>query len=288
MFEGSMVAIVTPFKNGKVDEETLKKLIDRQIENGTKVIVPCGTTGESPTLTYEEHEKVIEITVKHVAGRVKVIAGAGSNSTHEAVHLTSFAKKVGADGALVITPYYNKPTQKGLYEHYKKIAEEVDIPIVMYNVPGRTGVNLETDTIVELSKIKNIVGIKEASGSLDKITAILSKCDIEVYSGEDALNYLILANGGKGVISVTANVVPDKVAKLCDYALNGNYESARKIHYELYELNKAMFLETNPIPVKTALNLMGLIEDEIRLPLVAMSDKNKNTLKNILAKYALI
>ncbi len=288
MFEGAMTAIVTPFKNGKVDEETLKELIDRQIENGVKAIVPCGTTGESPTLTYEEHERVIELTVNHVNGRVKVIAGAGSNSTHEAVHLVSFAKKAGADGALVITPYYNKPTQKGLYEHYKKIAESVDIPIVIYNVPGRTGVNIETETIVELSKIKNIVGIKEASGSLDKVTAILSKCDIEVYSGEDALNYLIIANGGKGAISVTANVVPDKVSRLCDYALDGNFEKAKKLHYELYELNKAMFYETNPIPVKTALSMMGLINDEIRLPLFAMAEKNKERLERVLKNYGLI
>ncbi|MBN1521197.1 MAG: 4-hydroxy-tetrahydrodipicolinate synthase [Candidatus Aureabacteria bacterium] len=288
MLQGSMVAIVTPFKDGKVDEETLKNLIDRQIENGTKGIIPCGTTGESPTLTFDEHEKVIELTVKHVAGRIPVIAGAGSNSTHEALRLARHAKDVGADAILVITPYYNKPTQKGLYQHYKTIADNVNIPIVIYNVPGRTGVNIEAETVAELSKIKNIIGIKEASGSLDKVTDILSRCDITVLSGEDALNYLILANGGKGAISVTANVVPEKCSKLCDAALEGDFETAKKLHYKLYSLNRAMFYETNPIPVKTALFMMGLITMEIRSPLCQMQDSNRQKLESVLKGYGLI
>ena len=288
MLQGSMVAVVTPFKDGKIDEETLKKLIDRQIKMGTKGIIPCGTTGESPTLSYEEHNRVVELTVKHVAGRVSVIAGAGSNSTRETMELASHAKDVGADAALVITPYYNKPTQKGLYLHYKTVADNIDIPIVMYNVPGITGVNIAAETVAELSTVKNIVAIKEASGSLDKITDILSRCDITVLSGEDALNYLILANGGKGTISVTANVVPDKCAQLCDAALSGDHETAKKCHYELYALNRAMFYETNPIPVKTALSLMGLIDMEIRSPLCEMQDVSKRKLKEVLTSYGLI
>ncbi|MCK5708490.1 MAG: 4-hydroxy-tetrahydrodipicolinate synthase [Candidatus Aureabacteria bacterium] len=288
MLQGSMVAIVTPFKDGKLDEDTLKKLIDRQIENGTKGIIPCGTTGESPTLTYEEHDRVVELTTKHVAGRVLVVAGAGSNSTREAIQLAGHAKDVGADAALVITPYYNKPTQKGLFEHYKTITEKVDIPVVIYNVPGRTGVNIAAETVAELSKLKNIVAIKEASGSLDKVTDILSRCEITVLSGEDALNYLIIANGGRGAISVTANVVPDKCNKMCDAALNGDHETARKIHYELYELNKAMFYETNPIPVKTSLAMMGLVNGDFRSPLCHMQETNKQKLEKVLKDYKLI
>jgi 4-hydroxy-tetrahydrodipicolinate synthase len=288
MFQGSMVAIVTPFKNGKVDEESLKKLIDRQIKNGTKAIIPCGTTGESPTLSYEEHNYVIEQTVKHVANRIPVIAGAGSNSTREALEIAHHAKDAGANAVLVITPYYNKPTQQGMYQHFKTIAEDVQIPVVLYNVPGRTGVNIAAETVAELSKIKNIVAIKEASGSVDKVCEILNRCKITVLSGEDALNFPIIAVGGKGAISVSANLMPDKLSEMCEAALAGDYDRARKLHYYLYNLNKIIFIETSPIPVKTALAMMGLIKEELRPPLCGLESPNRAKLEKALKEYKLI
>lgn len=284
MFQGSIVALVTPFKQGELDEKALRDLVEFHIAEGTNAIVPCGTTGESATLSHEEHCRVIEIVIDQAKKRVPVIAGAGSNSTKEAVFLTEHAKKSGADAVLSITPYYNKPTQAGLYQHFKTIAEQVDIPIVLYNVPGRTGVNMLPDTVVELSKIKNIVGVKEASGSLDQAGAILQHTDdsFDVISGEDSLTFPMMAMGAKGVISVTANVAPKKIAQMCKAVLENNMIEARKLHYELIDLSKAVFYETNPIPAKKAVYLMGLIENEIRLPLVEMTKENTEKLKTVM------
>jgi 4-hydroxy-tetrahydrodipicolinate synthase len=273
MFEGSFVAIVTPFKNGKVDAKALKGLIEFHIKNGTNGIVPCGTTGESATLNHREHEEVIRIAVETCEGRVPVLAGTGSNSTHEAIELTLTAQQLGADGALLITPYYNKPTQEGLYQHFVAVAKETKLPIVLYNVPSRTSINMLPATVARLSQVQNIVGIKEASGNLVQVSEIIKSCGpaFKVISGEDALTWPILALGGKGVISVTANLVPDKFARLCKAALAGDMETARSIHYELMKLNDIMFIETNPIPVKTALAIMGRIDNEFRAPLCAPS-----------------
>lgn len=284
MFQGSIVALVTPFKQGELDEKALRDLVEFHIAEGTNAIVPCGTTGESATLSHEEHCRVIEIVIDQAKKRLPVIAGAGSNSTKEAVFLTEHAKKSGADAVLSITPYYNKPTQAGLYQHFKTIAEQVDIPIVLYNVPGRTGVNMLPDTVVELSKIKNIVGVKEASGSLDQAGAILQHTDnsFDVISGEDSLTFPMMAMGAKGVISVTANVAPKKMAQMCKAVLENNMIEARKLHYELIDLSKAVFYETNPIPAKKAVYLMGLIENEIRLPLVEMTKENTEKLKTVM------
>lgn len=290
MFKGAIVAIVTPFKNGKVDEKGLRELIEFQIENGTEGIVPCGTTGESATLSHTEHERVIEITIETVAKRIPVIAGTGSNNTIEAIRLTKFAEKAGADGALLITPYYNKPTQEGIYQHYLKVAEETALPLLLYNVPSRTSVNLLPETVARLSQIKNIVGIKEASGSLQQICEIIRLCPehFTVLSGDDFITLPLLAVGGKGVISVTSNIVPREVAHLCKSFEKGDLTAARRIHYQLLPLNNAMFLETNPIPVKTALGLMGKISPELRLPLSPMSSGNLERLKKVLKEYGLI
>lgn len=290
MFEGSMVAIVTPFKNGKVDEKALRALIEFQIAGGTQGIVPCGTTGESATLSHAEHDEVIGITVDTCKGRVKVLAGTGSNSTSEAVELTRHAEKAGADGALLITPYYNKPSQEGLHLHFSTLAKETDLPIVLYNVPSRTSVNMLPATVARLAKIKNIVGIKEASGSLQQISEIIALCgkEFSVISGDDPLLWPILAIGGKGVISVTANILPDKVFELCRAAKDGDSNRARALHYELMEINDTLFIDTNPVPAKTALALMGKINDELRPPLAPLSQENLAKLKLVLRKYSLI
>ncbi len=292
MFKGAFVAIVTPFKNGKIDEEKLRELIEFQIENGTHGIVPCGTTGESATLSYEEHKKVVQITVEQVKGRVPVIAGSGSNSTREALELTAFAKEAGADAALVITPYYNKPTQEGLYQHYKKLVEETKFPIVIYNVPGRTGCDILPETVARLaSQFKEIIGIKEATGSVRRATEILEKIereDFSLLSGDDFIVYPLICVGAKGVISVVSNIAPADMAQLVSSALEGDYGRAKALHYKLQPLCRAMFIETNPIPVKTALALMGKIEEELRLPLYKMKDENKNKLKEILKSYGLL
>lgn len=290
MFSGSFVALVTPFRNNRVDIDKLKELVEFHIEKGTSGIVPCGTTGESATLSHEEHRVVIETVIKAVNGRIKVIAGTGSNNTNEAVELTQFAKKVGADGCLVITPYYNKPTQNGLYLHFEKIAETVDIPIVMYNVPGRTGVNMLPSTVAKLAKIKNIIGEKEASGNITQISEIARECgaEFDLLSGDDAMTFPILAVGGKGVISVAANIVPAEVAELVDAFNKGDVNKSREMHLKMLPLFAAMFYETNPIPVKTSMSLMGMISDEIRLPLCKMSDENLKKLKTTLKEYKLI
>jgi 4-hydroxy-tetrahydrodipicolinate synthase len=290
MFKGSIVAIVTPFKNGKVDETALGELIEWHIASGTDGIVPCGTTGESATLGYEEHEQVIEYTVGKVAGRVPVIAGAGSNSTEETIMLTAHAKKVGADGALLITPYYNKPTQEGLYRHFKAVADAVDIPIVLYNVPGRTSVNMLPATVARCAQMKNIVAIKEATANLQQISEIIELCGdkLSVLSGDDFTVLPLLSIGGVGVISVTANVAPTDMAGLCGAYFSGDMVEARRLHYKLQPLNQSMFYETNPIPVKTALGLMGKCSPELRLPLCPMSDTNTEKLTNVMKKYGLI
>ena len=290
MFSGAIVAIVTPFKDGMVDEKAFRELINFVITGGVSVIVPCGTTGESATLSHKEHEHVIDITVDEVGKRVPVIAGTGSNSTTEAIRLTRHAKDAGADAALLITPYYNKPTQKGLVEHYKAVASACDIPQILYNVPGRTGVNMSSETVVELSRIDNIVGIKEASGDLVKCSQIVRDTadDFCVLSGEDALNYPILCCGGVGAISVTANVLPDRVSALCTAWNAGDIPTAKKIHLELLEINQTLFIETNPIPVKTALAMMGKMHEEFKLPLCPMGDANKKRLASVLKRYGCI
>jgi len=292
MFKGSLVAMITPFtESGKVDEKGIKELVEFHIKNGTDGIVPCGTTGESPTLSYEEHKKVVEVTINAVAGRIPVIAGTGSNSTWEALELTSHAKEAGADGALIVVPYYNKPTQKGLYMHYKKIAESVDIPIVVYNVPGRTGVNLLPETLAKLAELKNIVAVKEASGDLEQMTQIIELCgdNITLLSGDDKLILPVLSIGGKGVISVVANIIPADVANVVREFEQGNYQTAQDIFIsKVYPLSSAMFYETNPIPVKTSAQLMGLPAGNLRLPLAPMSDDNLAKLKSDLVKFNLL
>jgi 4-hydroxy-tetrahydrodipicolinate synthase len=290
MFKGSIVAIVTPFKKGKVDEKALGDLIEWHISQGTHGIVPCGTTGESATLDYKEHYRVIEFTIEKVNKRVPVIAGTGANATDETIMLTKQAKKYGAEAALLVTPYYNKPTQEGLYRHYKEVAEAVDIPLVLYNVPGRTAVNMLPSTVARLAEIKNIVAIKEASGDMKQVSEIIRLCGdkITVISGDDFTTLPLLALGGKGVISVSANVAPKDVSMMCSSWLKGQFDKARAIHYKLEPLNAAMFIETNPIPVKTALAMMGRIQEELRLPLCEMSSANKEKLRKVLVDLKLI
>jgi 4-hydroxy-tetrahydrodipicolinate synthase len=289
-FTGSIVAIITPFRNGKVDEQALRDLIDWQIASGTDGIVPCGTSGESATLTYEEHNRVIEITVQTVKRRVPVIAGTGSNSTEEAIALTRHAKEVGADGALLISPYYNKPTQEGLFLHHRAVAEAVDIPQILYNIPGRTAVNMTPQTVARLSKIKQIVGIKEGSGSLQQVCDIVHLCSdrFTVLAGDDALTLPMLAVGAKGVVTVTANVAPADMAGMIDAWAAGDSAKARQLHYKLYPLFQALFLETNPIPVKQAVALMGKATAELRLPLCAMSQENLDKLTQVMKDLRLI
>jgi 4-hydroxy-tetrahydrodipicolinate synthase len=290
MFKGAIVAIATPFKKGKVDEEALRGLIEFQIKNGTDGIVPCGTTGESPVLTHKEHDRVIEITVAAVKKRVPVIAGTGSNSTDEAIRLTRHAYDVGADGALIVAPYYNRPTQEGLYQHYKLIAEKVPIPIIVYNIPSRTGVNITPDTMAKLSKIKNIVGVKEAAGSLQQMQEMITACgpNFSVLSGDDFFTFPLMCLGGHGIISVASNVAPAAVAELVDAISAGKFKKAKELHYKLTPLVNSLFIETNPAPVKAALAMMGKIQYEIRLPLVKLSDANYEKLKQALKTFGLI
>ncbi len=290
MFKGSIVAIVTPFKNGKVDEKALGNLIEWHIKQGTNAIVPCGTTGESATLDYEEHHRVIRFTVEAVNKRVPVIAGTGANATDETIMITKEAKKSGADAALVVAPYYNKPTQEGLYRHYRAVAEAVKIPLILYNVPGRTAVNILPSTVARLAEIRNIVAIKEATGDMKQASEIIRLCGnrIAVLSGDDFTTLPLMALGGKGTISVSANVAPRLVSQMCSLWLQGKFDAARKIHYQLEPLNAAMFIETNPIPVKTALALMGKIREEFRLPLCEMAPANREKLKAVLKDMKLI
>jgi len=290
MFRGAIVAIVTPFKNGKVDEAALRKLVEFQIKNGTDGIVPCGTTGESSTLSHEEHDRVIEVVIDAVKKRVPVIAGTGSNSTAEAIRLTRHAYKAGADGALMVCPYYNRPTQEGLYQHYKAVAEAVPIPIIVYNIPGRTGVNINPDTLARLAKIKNIVGVKEASGSIKQISDVIHLCGpkFDVLSGDDLFTLPLMAMGGHGVISVISNVAPADMAAMVDAFAAGDLKKARTLHYKMTPLIDALFVETNPTPVKAALAMMKKISYEVRLPLYKLSDANYEKLKKIVVSYGLM
>ncbi len=290
MFQGVIVALVTPFKNGMVDEEKLRELVEFHIERGTDAIVPCGTTGESATLSHEEHRRVIRIVVEAVNKRLPILAGAGSNCTAESISLVQYARDIGADGVLCVTPYYNKPTQEGLYYHYKAIAE-TGFPVVLYNVPGRTGVNLLPETVAKLAHdFKNIVGIKEATGNLNQISQVIALCGdrITLVSGDDSTVLPTLVVGGKGVISVAANVVPQDMKKMMDAFNQGDMEEAKRLHYKLFPLCEAMFIETNPVPVKQALSFMGMISAEVRLPLVQMKEVNKEKLRGVLVEYGLI
>lgn len=290
MFRGSIVALVTPFRDNRVDEEALRALIEFQIEGGTSAIVPCGTTGESATLDFEEHKKVVDITVDAVRKRVPIIAGTGGNSTREAIELTAHAKEAGVDATLQVTPYYNKPSQEGLYRHFKAIAEAVPLPQVLYNVPGRTAINMLPETVARLAELKEIVAIKEASGNLGQMAEIINLAGdkITLLSGDDNLTLPVLAIGGKGVISVVANIEPSDTSKMITEWERGNIEEAKRLYYKLLPLCQAMFYETNPVPVKTSLALMGKISEEIRLPLAPMSKTNLERLEKALRDYGLI
>ena len=290
MFAGSNVAIVTPFtEDGSVDYAKLKELFEWHIAAGTDGILPTGCTGEAATLSHEEQKEVIKFSVETIAGRTKVIPGTGSNNTREAVELSRYAAEVGADGVLVISPYYNKPTPEGQFQHYKAVAEAAKIPVMLYNVPGRTGLKMSADTIARMyNEIENIVCIKEACGSVDQVTAILERCDIEVLSGDDMLTLPMAAVGARGVVSVVANIVPGEVKVLCDAILADDYARAKELHYKLIELSRVMFTETNPIPVKTALQLMGRMDFKVRMPLTAAQESTVAVLKVVLKKYDLI
>ncbi|MFC1524262.1 4-hydroxy-tetrahydrodipicolinate synthase [Thermodesulfobacteriota bacterium] len=291
IFRGAFVAIVTPFSDGQVDVNGLKSLIEFQIENGTHGIVPCGTTGESATLSHAEHHTVVETTIQTVNGRRPVVAGTGSNSTSESIELTRHAKEAGADGALMITPYYNKPSQEGLYQHFKAIAETVDIPIIMYNVPSRTSINMLPETVARCAQIDNIVGIKEATGNLNQISEVIRLCpdDFSVLSGDDFTSMATAAIGGTGVISVSSNVVPRDMAAMMDAVLQDDMKTARSLHYKLFPLMQAMFFDTNPVPAKTALALMGKIQSgEPRLPMYPMNEETKGKLQQVMTDYGLI
>ncbi|MBN1870531.1 MAG: 4-hydroxy-tetrahydrodipicolinate synthase [Candidatus Omnitrophica bacterium] len=291
MFKGAIVAIVTPFKNNAVDEDKLRKLIEFQIENGINGIVPCGTTGESPTLDNDEHIRVIEICVETARKRVPIIAGTGSNSTAEAIVLTRHAADIGADGALLVTPYYNKPTQKGLYLHFKAVADSCDIPIILYNIEGRTARNIETPTVAKLARdCANIIGVKEASGSLEQAKAVLKACgrNFVLLSGDDALTLPMMEFGGAGVISVVANIVPADVVEMINSFNKGNKAKAKQIEAKLAPLVKSLFIETNPIPVKTAMSLLEMCTAELRLPLCEMDDENLEKLKVAMSNYGLL
>jgi 4-hydroxy-tetrahydrodipicolinate synthase len=290
MFSGVYTALITPFKKGKVDFDTLYKLVENQCKAGVNGIVPCGTTGESPNLSHEEHEQIIEFCVKQAKGKMKILAGTGSNSTAEAIRFTQFAKKVGCDGALMVAPYYNKPTQKGLYLHFKKVANLVNIPIVLYNIMGRASVNIEPTTIAKLCKdCKNIIGVKEASGSLSQMSALKALVpNIELLSGDDTLTLPVLSIGGIGVISVLSNLLPLEVLSLIKAFEEGNIKEAKKIHYKFLPLVNALFMETNPIPIKTAGSLLGICDSEIRLPMCKMEKSNKLKLKKTLKDFKLL
>jgi 4-hydroxy-tetrahydrodipicolinate synthase len=283
-FAGTYTALVTPFKNGEVDYGTLKKLVKLQLDAGVEGLVPVGTTGESPTLSVDEHLKVIETVVNTASGRCSVVAGTGANSTAEAVHLTKMAKKAGADATLQVTPYYNKPTPEGLYRHFSTVADECELPVVLYNVPGRSGISIPVDVIERLSSNPLIQCVKEAGGSVDRVSAIKSVSDIAVLSGDDALLVPMMAVGASGVISVASNIIPEKVKKLVDLCLENNFEDARKMHLSLYPLFRDMFIETNPIPVKAAMAYKGMLKEEYRLPLAPIAADNLNKLIETMQK----
>ncbi|MGM0508852.1 MAG: 4-hydroxy-tetrahydrodipicolinate synthase [Fusobacteriota bacterium] len=289
-FKGSYVAMITPFKSdGTIDEEKIRELVNFHIENGTSGISPCGTTGESPTLTLAEHKKVVELVVEEADGRIEVVAGAGANSTKEAVELTKHAKEVGADAVLSICPYYNKPGQKGLIAHFTEI-NKVGIPVMLYNVPGRTGINMEPETTKKLSELTNIKGIKEAAGSVEQVSNIVNICDedFDVISGDDSLLLPMMSVGAKGVVSVLANFMPKEVSDLIKYVENGEFDKAKDLHHKLYKLNKAMFCEPNPVPVKEAMSILGKINPNVRLPLTKIDIDNSKLLKKLMKKVEII
>jgi 4-hydroxy-tetrahydrodipicolinate synthase len=289
MFAGLTVALVTPFRNGAVDEAALRKLVDFQVAAGTECVSPCGTTGESPTLSHEEHERVIDIVCQHAAGRVRVMAGTGSNSTQEAIRLTKRAKAAGADGALMVAPYYNKPMQDGFYEHFRAVAEAVDIPIVLYNIPGRTAKNMEPETICRLGEIRNIVAVKESTGSMDQASQILSGSNLTVLSGDDSLTLPLMSMGGSGVVSVVGNIIPKDVRSLAAAWREGNVAEAQRWHHKLFPLCRDMLsLATNPIPLKAAMKLLGRDTGEVRLPLTPLGSKDIEKLKGTLKTYGLM
>jgi len=289
MFTGAMVALITPFQDGEIDFETLDELIEFQLENSIDAIVPVGTTGESPTLSHDEQKKVIERVVNVVGGHAPVIAGAGSNSTAEAIELTVFAKKVGADATLQVTPYYNKPTQGGFYEHFKAVAEAVDLPMVLYNIPGRCGAGMTPETIARLAEVENIVAVKEASGSLDQASEVASRCDITIISGDDSLTLPLASIGGKGVISVVANIVPADVKAMTNLILKGDLTSARQWHRKLFALCKSMLtLASNPIPIKAAMAMLNMAPEELRLPMTPLEQGRRAALKQTLEEYGLL
>jgi len=284
------VALVTPFRDGRVDEAKLKELVEFHIQGGTDALVPCGTTGESPTLDHDEHKRVIDVVIQAANKRIPVVAGTGSNSTVEAVSLTKHAKAAGADGALIVLPYYNKPTQKGLIEHCRAIADGVDLPLILYNIPGRTGVNMLPETVAQLADHPNIVGMKEATGDIVQMTQDIVLCGnkLSFLSGDDTLTLPLMSVGGRGVISVVANIVPKDVADMTHAFLNGDWKRARELHLRLFPLCQAMFYETNPIPVKTAMGMMGMIKEEFRLPLCPMIEANRKKLEAALRTYGLL
>lgn len=290
IFTGSCVALVTPFKNGTVDYEKLCELIDFHIDSGTDAILICGTTGETSTLTDAEHLKCLEVAGKHINGRIPYIAGSGSNDTAYSIMLSEHAQKYGADASLIINPYYNKSTQKGIITHITAIADAIDIPVIIYNVPGRTGMNISPQSIYELSKVENVVAVKEASGNISQVTEIARLCgdDIDIYSGNDDTVVPILSVGGKGVISVSANIIPDDMHELVMSYLEGNVIRSRELQFKTNALNHALFYETNPIPIKTAMGLMGTITGEMRLPLVEMEPENQAKLVTALEAYGLL
>ena len=290
VFQGSLVALVTPFRDGRVDEAKLKELVEFHIQGGTDALVPCGTTGESPTLDHDEHKRVIDVVIQAANKRIPVVAGTGSNSTAEAVSLTKHAKAAGADGALIVLPYYNKPTQKGLIEHCRAIADGADLPLILYNIPGRTGVNMLPETLAQLADHPNIVGMKEATGDIVQMTQDIVLCGnkLSFLSGDDTLTLPLMSVGGRGVISVVANIVPKDVADMTHAFLNGDWKRARELHLRLFPLCQAMFYETNPIPVKTAMGMMGMIKEEFRLPLCPMIEANRKKLEAALRTYGLL
>ena len=288
MLAGAYTALVTPFRDGQVDYDRLAKNVAFQIDGGIDGLVPVGTTGESPTLSHEEHQRVIDVVVKATAGRVKVIAGTGSNATSEALSLTKHAKAAGADAALMVNPYYNKPTQEGLYRHFMTVADAVELPIVLYNIPGRTGVTMAPQTVARLAEHPNVVAIKEATGSLDIASEIAALCDLAIVSGDDSLTLPIMSVGGKGVISVLSNIIPERVKALTHAALNGDWDAARAQHLKLFPLFKGMFIETNPIPLKAAMRMMGMDTGELRLPLCELAESNEAALRSLLKGHGLI
>lgn len=290
MFSGCLVAMITPFRDGEVDEPALRKLVQFHLKNGTNGLVPCGTTGESVTMTEDEQLRVIEIVVEEVNHRIPVVAGTGTNSTAKTIKLTKEAQRRGADAALLVTPYYNKPTQEGLYRHFEAVARATDLPLVLYNVPGRTSVNLAAETTARLAKIPTVVAIKEASGNMDQVSQIIesSPSEFSVLSGDDSLTLPMLALGGTGIVSVVGNIVPRAMSELVRSYLDGNIARARELHYQLFDLCRAMFIETNPIPVKTAAEILGLCSSEMRLPMCPMGESNRQKLESVLKSSPLL